>query len=59
MAGNMAGNPHWPSLDISLSDGPACEAVRTLSYWPELFDTLVYISVDDKEYDHCDLGGEG
>lgn len=56
---NAAGQRVYPSLDIALGEGPACEAVRALSYWPGLYDTLVAISVEDQEYAHCDLGGEG
>lgn len=52
-------NTSWPNADISLSEGAACEAVRCLSYWPDMYDMLVGIAVEEGEFGpHFELGGE-
>lgn len=51
---------YCPSVDAALDASKAGEAVRSLGYWPELFDTLVGMAHDEQEFGpYFDLGGEG
>lgn len=44
-----------------LDESYACQAINCLSYWPDLYDILVGIAVDEDEFEASlyELGGEG